>query len=100
MIMNGYKTQTTFWEDFTIADAFGDDAVHSTFRTAFRYWKDDAVYLTELVMVLNWKCWQHYEKGNTMLSSLYSNLFYDATDYAYDHLEGDDLKYFMNTTNG
>ena len=28
---NGYETKTTFWEDFTIADAFGVDAINDTF---------------------------------------------------------------------
>lgn len=27
----GYKPRTTFWQDFSIADAFGGDAVTDTF---------------------------------------------------------------------
>lgn len=28
----GYKPQTTFWQDFSIADAFGADAISDTFN--------------------------------------------------------------------
>ena len=57
MNINGYETMTTFWQDFTIADNFGVDAVNDTYNRAFNSWKDDYRYLTELVMVLNWKIW-------------------------------------------
>lgn len=98
MIVYGYETKTTFWDDFSIADAFGMWAVRDTFKNAFKHWKNDTVYLTELVMVLNWKCWQHQEKGNNDLSNLYCDLFYKAQDYAYNNLKGDDLRYFLRTT--
>lgn len=28
---NGYETQTTFWEDFSNADKFGESAIRDTF---------------------------------------------------------------------
>lgn len=59
----GYKPRTTFWQDFSIADAFGGDAVTDTFHRAFNEWKDNCVYITELVMVLNHKIAQWYEKN-------------------------------------
>jgi len=31
-----YEFKTTFWMDFTIADAFGLDAVRDTFKRSFR----------------------------------------------------------------
>lgn len=55
--MCGYKPITTFWDDFSIADNFGIDAVCDTYNRAFQEWKTDYKYLTELVMVLNWKIW-------------------------------------------
>lgn len=57
----GYTQITTFFEDFSIADAFGISAVKDTYNRAFKEWKHDYKYLTELVMVLNWKCWEHYD---------------------------------------
>ena len=58
MNVNGYETFTTFWQDFSIADRFGVAAIKDTFTRAFNEWKHDYKYLTELVMVLNWKIWQ------------------------------------------
>lgn len=98
MIVNGYETKTTFWDDFTIADAFGVKAIKDTYKRAFDEWKDNYIYLTELVLVTNWKCWQHYEKGNTKISELYGQLFHRARNYALSHLKGEEFQYFFNTT--
>lgn len=95
--MTGYKPKTTFWLDFTIADHFGPDAVKDTFNRAFEEWKTDHVYLTELVMVLNWKIWQHYEH-NDELAKLYNDLWAAADAWAVENLTGDELAYFYNTT--
>ncbi len=93
-----YECQTTFWEDFSIADAFGEAAVQDTFNRAFAEWKDNYIYLTELVMVLNHKCWHHYYGVKQDLSELYNELFYEARDYAYENLKGDELNYFYRIT--
>lgn len=66
----GYKPRTTFWQDFSIADAFGGDAVTDTFHRAFNEWKDNCVYITELVMVLNHKIAQWYEKNMELAISI------------------------------
>ena len=60
---NGYELQTTFWEDFSIADRFGLSAIQDTFKRAFEEWKNNYKYLTELILVLNHKIWQYYETG-------------------------------------
>lgn len=97
---NGQEFQTTFWEDFSIADAFGDDAIKDTYKRAFGEWKEDLVYLTELVIVLNMKCWQWYEKGNETRSMLYSDLYYKTNDYAWDFVGEDEEKseYYFRMT--
>lgn len=97
MTVNGYETKTTFWQDFSIADHFGIRAIQDTYRRAAAEWKKNAVYMTELVMVLNWKCWSWHRKNDTFCR-LYSDLYYKARDLAFDTLEGDDLRYFINTT--
>lgn len=94
MNINGYETMTTFWNDFTIADAFGANAIKDTFNRAFEEWKSNYKYLTELVMMLNWKLWQHYEQGDTALAELYNDLWQQADTYAYENLKGEELKYF------
>lgn len=88
---------TTFNMDFKIADAFGIDAIKDTFKRAFEEWKNDYQYLTDLVMVLNHRCWFWYEK-NDDYCSLYSDLFYQARDYALDNLKDNELQYFFEVT--
>lgn len=94
----GYVPQTTFWQDFSIADVFGTDAVKDTFNRAFPEWKHDVVYLTELVMVLNHKCWHHYYQNNIEMFKLYRTLYEKANDYALDNLKGEDFDYFFRIT--
>lgn len=90
--------KTTFWNDFTIADKFGVNAIQDTFDRAFKEWKTNRAYLTELVMVLNHKIWQHYEQHNDEYSHLYNKLWQQADEYAINNLKGDDLTYFYNMT--
>lgn len=92
-----YEFKTTFWMDFTIADKFGIEAVKDTFKRAFSEWKTDYVYLTELTLVMNWKCWQHYEKNNIEISKLYSEYYYQLREYGLDNLKGKELEYFIKT---
>lgn len=92
-----YELKTTFYSDFSIADHFGVRAVKDTYKRAFNEWKHDYVYLTELVMILNWKIWEHYEK-NTELARLYNNLWQEADGYACNNLKGEELSYFYHTT--
>lgn len=91
------RVETTFDMDFAIADHFGVNAVKDTFNRAFKEWKSDARYLTELVMVLNHRCWFWYGKNNA-LSEIYSDLFYKAQGWAYDHLKGEELAFFLEVT--
>lgn len=94
--MTGYKPITTFYRDFSIADKFGIDAVKDTYKRAFNEWKSDYKYLTELVMVLNWKSWEH--ENNVEYCQLYCDLFYELQDYAYKNLKDEALSYFIRTT--
>ena len=105
--MCGYIPQTTFWEDFSIADRFGNNAIQETFGRAFREWKSHYEYLTELVMVLNHKIWQWYDTAQKdskqreaamSRAKLYNDLWEQAEQYAVTHLQGDELSYFYNTT--
>lgn len=45
---NGYEVQTTFWDDFTMADLFGLSAIKDTYNRAFKEWNEDYKFLTEL----------------------------------------------------
>lgn len=96
--ITGYKPKTTFYEDFSIADIFGKAAVKDTFNRAF----ETAIfmgyeYLTEFVMALNWKIWEHYEHDKD-LAKLYNDLWEKADLYAQENLKGEELSYFYRTT--
>lgn len=94
----GYTQKTTFYSDFSIADHFGKAAILDTYHRAFKDWKDNVEYITELCMVLNWKCWEHAESGADELAELYVNLYYEVSDWCFENLKGDDLSYFIRTT--
>ena len=97
---NGYEMETTFWDDFSIADVFGVSAIKDTFNRAFNEWKSNYKYLTELVIVLNYKIWQHYEKGGKTDAKaiLYNDLWGEADSYAMENLKGEELDHFLRIT--
>lgn len=90
--------QTTFMSDFAIAEKFGIASVKETYRRCFKEWKSDYIYLTELAIVTNWLCWIHYEKGNEEMSQIYCDYYYNTRDYALKHLKGEELSYYIRTT--
>lgn len=94
MLPFDYKFETTFWSDFTIADMFGISAIQDTFDRAFAEWKSDYKYLTELVLVLNWKIWDWYGKDDDY-AELYNDLWQTADNYALDNLKDNELTYFL-----
>lgn len=97
----GYEEKTTFWQDFSIADAFGINAIKDTFNRAFKFWKTDIEYLTELSLVLNHKAWQWNDKDGSNAQAyvkLYSDLFHQVDYYAKSNLKDAELQYYLKTT--
>lgn len=94
--MTGYEPKTTFWSDFSIAERFGVSAIKDTFNRAFDEWKKNYVFLTELVMVLNWKMWQY--QNNEAMCGLYYELWGKADEYACENLKDEELSYFYSVT--
>lgn len=93
----GYKPKTTFWNDFYIAEQFGESAIKDTFNRAFDEWKGNVVYLTELAMVMNHKVWR-YHGVNEAYASLYTRLWEKVDEYACENLRDEDLTYYLRTT--
>ena len=91
------RQQTTFWNDFSIADRFGLSAIQDTFNRAFEEWKENYKYLTELVLVLNHKIWQYYET-RPEIATLYNTLWAQASQYAMEYLKDDELSYYYDVT--
>lgn len=60
-------------------------------------WKEDYRFLTELVLVLNHKIWQHHGH-NALLAQTYDRLWREADQYAVDNLTGDALMYYYEIT--
>jgi len=94
--ITGYKPRTTFWEDFSIADAFGVRGIRDTYNRASAEWRNNLEYCTELVYVLNWKAWQWSDR-NAVISKLYVQLFERLYDWGVNHFKGEDLQYFLDT---
>lgn len=93
-----YEFKTTFWMDFSIADKFGTDAIKDTYKRAFNEWKFDVVYITELVIVLNWKTFFWWENHNEEYFTLYDSLWARADRWCMKNLKGSDLDYYLRTT--
>ena len=115
--MTGYTMFTTFWDDFAIAERMGimvkngqyvrTDvnrgivAIEDTFNRAFKEWKTNYKYLTELVMVLSWKSSRFSSPPTADIeeySELYAKLFTQARHWALDNLKDEALTYFLETT--
>lgn len=86
-----------FWQDFTIADAFGLSAIQDTYNRAFKEWRTNAEYVTALVLTLNHKIWQHYEAGKNEYATLYDKLWREADEWCLDNLKGKDIEYYIQT---
>lgn len=94
--LTGYKPLTSFYRDFSSADLFGVDAIKDTYNRCKQEWKHNYKYLTELVMVMSWKSFEH--KNNPELCRLYSELYYDLDEYACNTLKDEELSYYFRTT--
>lgn len=92
-----YECQTTFWEDFIIAEAFGEEAIRDTYERARAEWEKDKIYGTELSMVLNHKSWYWYEK-NIAISKLYTELWVEFDNWVLDNWNAKDLSYYLRIT--
>lgn len=96
--LTGYQPRTTLYMDFSIADQFGILAVKDTYKNAMNEaaWAGYK-FLTELVMVLNWKIFEHYEH-NEYLARCYTELYEKTHQHALATLTGDKLEYYLQTT--
>ena len=92
-----FHFETTFWEEFSLADNYGSEGVIEHYNLVFNQWKDNLRFLTELVLVLNWKIWRWHEH-NDEYARLYDKLWKQADQYCMDNLKGDDLTYYIQTT--
>ena len=97
MELNGYETQTTLYQDFTIADAFGVDAVTDTYNRVFKEWKHSFEFMTELSLVLNHKIWEHHMKGNGLMVT-YDTLWKKHDEWCMSALSDEGVEYYIKIT--
>lgn len=90
-----YECQTTFWEDFSVAELFGEEAIRDTYERAKAEWGHDRTYGTELSMILNHKCWYWYEEQDMKLSQLYAELWGEYHNWVLENWRGEDLGYYL-----
>jgi hypothetical protein len=91
----GYKTQTTYFMDFSIAERFGIAAIRDTYKRALL--NRDYKMMTELTMVLNHKIWFTYEK-QPELAKVYDELWRDCDSKCREWFNKDELAYFYTVT--
>jgi len=88
----GSTQLTTAFNDFSVAEKFGINAVKDTFKKLVDFCKTDYKYLTELEIVTNKKCWKKYYDDETELSQLYSDMYYEVRDLFYELFGNDKEK--------
>lgn len=98
MNLCGYEPISTFYNDFSIADVCGGiPAVKDTYKRAFQSWKSNYKMITEFVMVLNHKIWEHYNNGHHALAIVYDALWKECDAWCLQNLKGDELSYYVRT---
>lgn len=90
-----------FWGEFDTAELCGPNTIKGLAEAEFDRYKDDIEALTDLVMVINHKSWNHHDMGNDDMCSLYADLYYKYYEQAIEYLEKEcrdkDLTYFIRT---
>ncbi len=98
-----YKPCTTFMQDFAIADAFirmEPKAIEDTARRGWEFAKNDIVYATEMVVVLNKRLWMWHKRGNQQLAYKYHLLWQEYQAKIFETFENNKeaVKYYYIVT--
>ena len=94
----GKTRKTTFFADLSIAEwCEGAKGVKDTYKRVIKAWKDDVEYMSEFVIALNQKIWQHYEK-NRNLAKVYNDLWMECDNLCRNNFKGKELRYYYKYT--
>lgn len=92
-----YEFKMNYWDEFTLLETLGGiTGILYTFEKEYEESKKDVRSLTELVLVLNLKIWEWYEKDDN-IGRTYDALWKKADGYAMETLKDDDLHYYLST---
>lgn len=95
--LTGYKPHTTFYTDFSLSDPYGIVAVTATYNKRFEESKASVVNMTELVLVLQWKVYEHYDENRT-LAKFYQSMWEVTDRWCRENFKDNDLKYYRDKT--
>ena len=97
ILPNGYKMQTTFFQDFAIADKFGIKAIDETFNISFNNYKDNLIYITELAIVMSNKSCEWYGRDEERMQR-YADYYHHVDEWCMKRFKGAELKFYLDTT--
>lgn len=92
----GFKFDSTFFEEFSIAEQYGPKGIREHFNLVFREWKDNLKYVMELVQVLNLKVATWFGKDDD-LGMTYDELWHIADSYVFENYSKEDLQTYLHT---
>ena len=92
----GFEFESTFWEEFSIAESYGEKGIREHFDLVFPQWKDNLKYIMELVQVLNLKVAVWFGKDDD-LGMTYDELCHKADSYVFENYSKEDLQTYIHT---
>ena len=91
-----FHFESTFWEEFSIAEAYGPKGIREHYDLVFDQWRDNVKFLTELVLVLSLKINKWFMVDDE-LGLTYDALWRECDAWTLKNLKGDDLHYYLST---
>ena len=98
MIQELIKTlESNYWNDFTEVETKWSKAIEELCKQLFEENKSNVKYLTELVLVMNWKIREHYETDEDT-ARVYDKLWKELDEYCCENLKWEEARYYFKRT--
>lgn len=95
----GHKIDYTFYSDLLIAELIGgEDAIRETHSRILPEWGSQLDAIVAYCFALNYLSFERYDQGKQYASGVYGELYYNAVDYAYSHLNEEEQAEFYRIT--
>ena len=85
------EVEYTFYQDFQIADRFGEKGVRDTYKRVRQEWLENPSAWGEVVCALNWRLWDLH-KTDEKMATVYQELWQEAQDLGWKTYENDSEK--------
>lgn len=102
--LTGYKPLTKHYEFLKNCESLGRKDLREGFNKIFQIEQtqyentNDPRFITELAMVVNWLMWEANDNGIISLSVTYERYYHKVNDWCLNNLKGDNLTYYVRTT--